>query len=57
MTGEKWVDLHASDDETYFRRLRRDFFVAGLSRSIVELQGQAEMIVDGLACPDPAQWS
>jgi hypothetical protein len=24
MTDEEWVDLHASDDETYCRRLERD---------------------------------
>ena len=26
MTDEEWVDLHSSDDETYFRRLERDAF-------------------------------
>jgi NAD(P)-dependent dehydrogenase (short-subunit alcohol dehydrogenase family) len=25
MTDEEWIDLHASDDETWYRRLERDF--------------------------------
>jgi NAD(P)-dependent dehydrogenase (short-subunit alcohol dehydrogenase family) len=25
MTDEQWVDLHASDDETWYRNLKRDF--------------------------------
>ena len=25
MTDEEWVDLYASDDETWYRRIERDF--------------------------------
>jgi hypothetical protein len=25
MTDEEWVDLHAADDETWYRRMEHDF--------------------------------
>jgi hypothetical protein len=28
MTDEEWVDLHAADDETWYRRMERDFGLA-----------------------------
>ncbi len=33
MTDEEWVDLHSSDDETYFRRLERDSFRGDATKS------------------------
>jgi hypothetical protein len=28
MTDEEWVDLNAADDETWYRRMERDFGMA-----------------------------